>query len=130
MKIRAEQLAGQLDKQLLPLYLVTGDENLLVQEACDVIRAACREAGCNEREILQVEAKYNWDNLLSTSSEMSLFAERRLIELRIPSGKPGTEGSKALQAYLANPNPDNVLLIVAGKIDKQSTNSKWFKALD
>ncbi len=130
MRLKAEQLPNQLKKPLLPLYLVTGDETLLVQEACDVIRAACREAGCHEREVLQVEGKYNWDNLLSTSSEMSLFAERKLIELRIPSGKPGTEGSKALQAYLANPNPDNVLLIVAGKIDKQSTNSKWFKALD
>ncbi len=64
------------------------------------------------------------------SSEMSLFAERKLIELRIPSGKPGTEGSKGLQVYLENPNPDNVLLIIAGKIDKASTNSKWFKAID
>ena len=129
MRLKPEQLDSHLQKQLLPLYLISGDENLLVQEACDSIRAAARQQGCNDREILQVEGKFNWDNLVSSSAEMSLFAGRKLIELRIPSGKPGTEGSKALLQYLVNPNPDNVLLIVAGKIDKQSTSSKWFKAL-
>jgi DNA polymerase-3 subunit delta len=131
MRLRPEQLQQQLQDQLLPLYLVFGDENLLVQEACDAIRARCREQGCNEREVLLVENdKFDWNQLLLTSSEMSLFADRKLIELRIPGGKPGTEGSKALQQYLENPAPENILLIVAGKIDKQSTNTKWFKALD
>ena len=131
MRLRPEQLQQHLQQQLLPLYLVTGDEDLLVQEACDAIRAGCRDQGCNEREVLLVEGnKFDWNSLLATSSEMSLFAERKLIELRISSGKPGTDGSKALLKYLENPSPDNILLIVAGKIDKQSTNTKWFKALD
>ncbi len=129
MRLRPEQLSAHLQKQILPVYVVSGDEPLLVQEACDVIRARAREAGCAEREVLQVEAKFNWDQLLSCSAEMSLFADRKLIELRIPSGKPGAEGSKAFIAYLENPG-DNILLVVAGKIDKASTNSKWFKALD
>jgi DNA polymerase-3 subunit delta len=131
MQLRPEQLQQHLQRELLPLYLVFGDEDLLVQETCDAIRARCREQGCNEREVLTVEgANFDWNILAGISCEMSLFADRKLIELRIPSGKPGTEGSKALQQYLENPSPDNILLIVAGKIDKQSTNTKWFKALD
>ncbi len=130
MRLRPEQLSAKLQQQVLPVYLVTGDEPLLVQEACDAIRARAREAGCNDRDLLHVDGRFNWDLLFAASAEMSLFAERKLIELRIPSGKPGTEGSKALIEYLAGPAADNILLIVAGKIDKRSTSSKWFKALD
>jgi DNA polymerase-3 subunit delta len=130
MRLRPEQLAKNLQQQLQAVYVVSGDEELLVQEACDAIRAHAREQGCSEREVLRVEGKFDWNSLLGSAAEMSLFAERKLIELHIPSGKPGTDGSKALQAYLQNPGGDNILLIIAGKIDKQSTNSKWFKALD
>ncbi len=130
MRLRPEQLARHLQQDLLPVYLVTGDETLLVQEACDAIRRKAREAGCAEREVMQVDNRFNWDNLVASASEMSLFAERKLIELLLPSGKPGTDGSKGLLAYLDAPPSDNILLIVAGKIDRQSTNSKWFKALD
>ena len=129
MRLRPEHLSAHLQQQILPVYVVSGDEPLQVQEACDAIRARAREAGCDEREVMQVEGKFKWDQLLSASAEMSLFADRKLIELRIPSGKPGAEGSKAFTAYLENPG-DNILLVVAGKIDKASTNSKWFKALD
>jgi DNA polymerase-3 subunit delta len=130
MRLRPEQLPSHLQQNLLPLYLVSGEETLLVQEACDAIRARAREAGCSEREILEVDRRFNWDSLTAAAAEMSLFAERKLIELRLPSGKPGSEGSKALLAYLDGPPADNVLLIVAGKIDKASTNTKWFKALE
>ena len=130
MRLRPEQLTAKLQQEVLPVYLVTGDEPLLVQEACDAIRARAREAGCNDRDLLYVDGRFNWDLLFAASAEMSLFADRKLIELRIPSGKPGTEGSKALIEYLAGPAADNILLIVAGKIDKRSTSSKWFKALD
>jgi DNA polymerase-3 subunit delta len=131
MQLRAEQLKQHLQKQLLPLYLVYGDEDLLVQEACDAIRSRCREQGCSEREVLQVSGTtFDWNSLLATSSEMSLFADRKLIELRIPSGKPGAEGSKALVEYLENPAPENILLIISGKIEKQSVRSKWFTTLD
>jgi len=129
MQLRPERLEDQLRQQVLPVYFVSGDEPLQVQEACDAIRAAARRAGCTEREVMQVERGFNWDRLIASGAEMSLFADRKLIELRIPSGKPGTEGSRAFAEYLGFPT-DNVLLIVAGKIDRAATNSKWFKALD
>jgi DNA polymerase-3 subunit delta len=129
MRLRAEQLAQHL-QPLQSVYLVSGDEQLLVQEACSEIRRAAREQGCSEREVLCVEKKFDWNALHSSSAEMSLFAERKLIELRIPNGKPGVEGSKALVSYLADPSPDNCLLIIAGKIDKKSTSSKWYNTID
>lgn len=130
MKLYPEKLAGHLQKQLLPVYLVSGDEPLLVQECGDMIRASARAAGCNEREVYDAGAKFDWNELLGGASAMSLFAERKLTELRLPSGKPGAEGSKALCEYLEMAGGDDVLLIIAGKIDRQSTNSKWYKALD
>jgi len=130
MRLRPDQLKAHLQKQLQPVYLVCGDEPLLLQEACDAIRARCREAGCSDREVMHVDGRFNWDNLIASAAEMSLFSDSKLIELRLPSGKPGTEGSKALLAYLDGPPSENILLIVAGKVDKQSTNTKWFKALD
>jgi DNA polymerase-3 subunit delta len=129
MQLRPEQLEAHL-QPLLPVYLVSGDEPLLVQEACDSVRRAAREQGVTEREVLVVEGRFDWSALSGSAAELSLFAERKLIELRIPSGKPGTEGSKALLAYLDSASPDNVLLVVAGRIDKASTNSKWYKALN
>lgn len=113
------------------MYLVSGDESLLVQECADQIRAAARRGGCSERRVLDAgERNFGWQDLHQDASSMSLFAEQRLLELRIPNGKPGTEGSKALVEYLAAADGGDVLLIVAGKIDKASTNSKWYKALD
>ena len=131
MQVRPEQLRQQLDKQLLPVYVVSGDETLLIQECCDLIRARARKDGCSERRIIEGSGnKFDWNELLQSASEMSLFAERKLIELRLPSGKPGAEGSKALCEYLELSAGEDVLLFVAGKIDKQSHNSKWYKALD
>ncbi|MEM6581967.1 MAG: DNA polymerase III subunit delta [Pseudomonadota bacterium] len=131
MRVYAEQLANQLEKSLSPVYLISGDEPLLLQECSDLVRKHAREQGCSDREVLDVASKrFNWQELLHSANSMSLFAERKLIELRLPDGKPGSEGSKALCEYLEIASGDDVLLIVAGKIDKQSTNSKWFKALD
>lgn len=131
MRLRPEQLERDLQKQLLPIYLVSGDEPLLVQECTDRIRAAARAAGCTEREVLEVDGRsFDWNQLLSSAAALSLFAERKLIELRLPTGKPGAEGSKALVEYAQNCGEDNILMIIAGKIDRQSTNSKWFKTLD
>lgn len=129
MRLRPEQLARHLQQELKQVYLVSGEEPLLMQESCDLIRARAREQGYTEREILDVDRSFNWQDLLSAAANVSLFADRRILELRLPSGKPGTEGSKALQQYL-DQGGDDLLLIVAGKIDKASTNSKWFKALD
>jgi DNA polymerase-3 subunit delta len=131
MRLYPEKLGTQLQQHLLPVYLVSGDEPLLVQECCDQIRQAARAAGCTEREVIDVGPRFNWDEIAYSASSMSLFAERKLVELRIPSGKPGADGSKALCEYLqTHAGGDDVLLVVSGKIDKQSTNSKWYKALD
>jgi DNA polymerase-3 subunit delta len=130
VRLYPEKLADALARELLPVYLISGDETLLVQECADAVRAAARRAGCSERVLLDAgDRAFAWRDLLDDAASLSLFGERRLIELRIPSGKPGTEGSQALQAYLGQPT-DDVLLVVAGKIDKASTNSKWYKALD
>ena len=131
MRLYPEKLAVHLQQQVLPVYLISGDEPLLVQECCDLVRQAARAAGCTDREIIDVGPRFNWDEILHSASSMSLFAERKLVEIRLPSGKPGADGSKALCEYLQlSADGDDVLLIVSGKIDKQSTNSKWFKALD
>ena len=131
MRLYPEKLAAHLQGQLLPVYLVSGDEPLLAQECCDQIRLKAREAGCSEREILDTSASgFNWHDLLHSAASMSLFGERTLRELRLPNGKPGKEGSAALCDYLDAPAGDDILLIISGKIDKQSTNSKWYKALD
>ena len=130
MKLRPEQLTSQLKKGPAPIYIVSGDEPLLVQEACDLIRAQMRANDFNSREILNVDKSFDWNQLLMLGNSLSLFAERKLIELRMPTGKPGDAGRKALAEYIANPPEDTVLLIVTGKIDKGTQNTKWFKALE
>ena len=129
MQLRSDGLARHLNQQLAPCYLIAGDETLLVQEAADAIRAAARAAGCHERERIAIDHKEDWQQLLHSSGSLSLFADRKLIEVHLPSGKPGTDGSKAIQEYLDSEN-DDVLLLISGKIDKQSQQAKWFKALD
>ena len=97
-------LPPQLQRGLKPLYLVYGDEPLLAQEAGDLIRAAARAAGYDERKVFNVSgAHFDWSGLIGASQEMSLFAQRQLIEIRIPSGKPGKDGSEALQRYVRAP---------------------------
>ncbi len=131
MQVSAEQLSSQLQKQLLPVYVVSGDEPLLQQECCDLIRQSARQQGCTEREIIDTSlAGFNWQDILHSAANMSLFAERKLVELRLPGGKPGADGSKALCEYLTLASEDDVLLVISGKIDKQSLSSKWYKSLD
>lgn len=130
MNVRPEQLTAQLGKGLAKAYIVSGDEPLQQGEACDAIRRAAREQGFSERKVMHVEAGFDWQALLAEANALSLFAEQKLIELRIPSGKPGSEGSKALLAYLERPPEDTVLLIICGKLDKNAQKAKWFKAVD
>ncbi len=130
MQIKPEQLAAHLRQQMAPVYFVSGDEPLLVQEACDQIRAAARAAGCSEREVYSVEPGFDWNGFLQAGDALSLFADRKLIELRIASGKPGDQGSKAILSYCERPSPDNVLLIESGKLESAARNSKWHKALE
>ncbi len=130
MRIYPEKLRGDLQKRLLPVYLVSGDETLLVQECADSIRAAARERGCSERIVMDAGHNFDWQELLQHANNLSLFSQQQLLELRLPDAKPGSEGSKALCRYLDHPSPDNTLLIVAGKLDRTAANSKWFRAID
>lgn len=129
MKLKTEQLAAHLQKGLAPFYIVSGDEPLLLQETCDKIRLASKKHGIEERELLHAEAGFNWTDLLDQSNAMSLFASRRLIEVRIPNGKPSDKG-KALLDIAAHPNPDNIILIVTPRLDAATQKSKWFKTLE
>jgi DNA polymerase-3 subunit delta len=131
MQVRADQLQAHLGKGLRPLYTVYGDEPLLAQEAADTIRAAARAAGHTEREVHTVAgAHFDWSGLLGASQAMSLFADKQLIEIRIPSGKPGKDGSDALQRYCERLSDDVLTLITLPKLDRTQQSSGWFTALD
>ncbi len=130
MQIRPEQLAAQLKKNLAPIYLLSSDEPFLLQEAADTVRDAAREQGFVERQLLQADQKFDWHTLLLETQNPSLFAEKKLLELRLPNAKPGDKGSKALQEYANNAPPDIILLLVFGKLDASAMRSKWLKALE
>ena len=131
MQLRPDQLAAALARGLRPLYTVHGDEALLAQEAGDLVRHAARSAGYGERKVFNVTgAHFDWSGLLGASLAMSLFAERQLIEIRIPGGKPGKEGSEALQRYCETLSDDVVTLIHLPRLDRQQLGSAWFGALD
>ena len=135
MQISLERLAAHLERELRPVYTVWGDEPLLAQEAADAIRAAARAAGCSERQVHTVQgAHFDWSGLLGASQALSLFADRQLIEIRIPSGKPGKEGSEALQRYCelaaAGDGRDVVTLVQLPRLDRSQQSSAWFAALD
>jgi len=135
MQVRADQLAVHLQKGLAPLYAVWGDEPLLAQEAGDAIRAAARAAGCTERQVHTVTGQhFDWSGLLGASQALSLFADRQLVEIRIPSGKPGKDGSEALQRYCETAASklaaDVVTLVQLPKLDRSQQSSAWFAALD
>jgi DNA polymerase-3 subunit delta len=131
MQLRADQLPAALAKSLRPLYVVHGDEPLLAQEAADAIRSAARTAGYSERSVHTVAgAHFDWSGLLGEASAMSLFADRRVIEIRIPSGKPGKDGSEALQRYVETLSEDNLTLILLPRLDRAQQTSAWFTALD
>ena len=131
MQIRGDQLAQHLAGGLKRIYTVHGDEPLLAQEAGDAIRAAAREAGHVERQVHTVAGNhFDWSGLLGAAQALSLFATRQLVEIRIPSGKPGKEGSDALQRYCAVLSDDVVTLVTLPKLDRMQTNSAWFGALD
>ncbi len=130
MRLKPEQLSQHLQQGLKPIYLISGDEPLISQEINDALRAAARQQGFDEREVHHVDHQYDWGHLLESANALSLFAERKLIELRIDSGKPGDKGSKALISLFDHPNPDNLYIILLPRIDKAIQNSKWFKTLE
>ena len=129
MNIPAERLSDQLSRELASLYVVVGDEPLAAQEASDAIRAAARAAGHSERSVYTVQGRYNWQSIAASGDTMSLFGERRLTEIRIPSGKPGVDGAKALEAYSSNLPADTLTLISLPGLDWKTMQTRWFAAL-
>ncbi len=129
MQLKGEQLAAHLERELRPVYVVYGDEPLLVIEAADAIRAAARRGGFDEREVLTAISGFNWIELHHAAGNMSLFGGRTLIDLRIPTGKPGREGSAAIQEYCAHPSPDALLLVTLPGLDWTDEKAVWLKAL-
>lgn len=129
MQVRADQLSQHLTRGLAPLYVVHGEEALLAVEAGDAIRQAARAAGFAEREVLTVESGFDWSQLAMAGASMSLFADKKLLELRIPTGKPGTAGAQALQQYVTRLHADTLTLILLPALDKAGQQTKWFEAL-
>ena len=130
MKLTLESLRTHLAGEPARAYLVTGDEALLVGEAADAIRARVKRAGFDEREVFFIERVADWEAVRATSNNLSLFGSRKLIEIRLPSGKPGTGGSNAIVDLLANASPDNVYLMITGKMDRDQNSSAWVKAFE
>ncbi|WP_353570822.1 DNA polymerase III subunit delta [Candidatus Albibeggiatoa sp. nov. BB20] len=131
MKLKAAQLNPHLQQHgLSSIFLLTGDEPLQMMECGDAIRQFARQKGFSERVILTVEKNFNWNSLIDEANNLSLFAQQRLIELRLGNKSLGNDGAKALLAYLQQPPADTVLLITADKIDSSKQKSKWFTALD
>ena len=128
-QVRAEQLDAHLARSLAPVYVVHGDEPLLSLEAADAIRAAARKHGFAEREVLLAERSFDWSALVHAGASLSLFGSRRIVELRMPSGKPGAQGAEAIQAYCENLNPETLTLVTLPRLDRATQASGWFTAL-
>lgn len=130
MKIRANQLSSHLKNNLAPCYLVTGDEHLFVAEALDAIRAVAREKGFTDRELHVATTGFDWAQLHDSASNLSLFAERRIIELRLPTGKPGRAGGQAIVNLVGQLDSDLMLIVSGPKLESRIQSSKWVKTLE
>ena len=130
MKLSGENLAASLARQLQTIYLVSGDEPLLVNEAADAIRAVARQQGFAERELHVVERGFDWQGLLADSRAMSLFAQRKIIEIRMANPTPGEQGADVIVELAEQPSPDNLVLIITGKLDGRTQSSRWVSAVE
>lgn len=131
MRLSYTSFPQQLKQGLTPIYLLFGSETLLVEELLDLLRQQARAEGFTERLRYSVETGFDWNQLFEGGQSMSLFSEKKLIELRIPTGKPGDAGAKALVEYAeTSKSPDTTLVVIAGGIEKRAQNSKWFKSLE
>ncbi|HEU4708994.1 MAG TPA: DNA polymerase III subunit delta [Methylophilaceae bacterium] len=130
MRLAPQQLPQHLENSLRPLYVLAGDEPLAQRECLDLLRAVALQQGFDERTSFSVERNFNWQQLKAYGQATSLFASRRLLELSIPSGKPGTEGSKALQELAEQPMLDTVVVIILPTLDRDGRNSTWFSTLE
>ncbi|MCU6434683.1 DNA polymerase III subunit delta [Undibacterium sp. Jales W-56] len=129
MQLRFDAIDAHLTKSLASLYVITSDEHLLALETADKIRRAAKAQGFLEREILTVERSFKWGALLAANQSQSLFGDKKLIDLRIPTGKPGKDGGAALQEYAGNLSPDNLTLITLPKLDWATQKAAWVTSL-
>jgi DNA polymerase III subunit delta len=129
VKVYADKLAAAMERTH-PVYLVSGDEPLLVQEACDQIRLGLKKSGYSERELFHADGQFDWGEVLFSANSMSLFAEQKILEIRLPGGKPGDKGASALKTFADNPPEGTTMLLVLPKLDAASQRSQWFKALE
>lgn len=130
MRLAQAQLESHLKQGLQAIYVLAGDEPLAQRECLDAIRAAARTQGFDERTSLTVERNFNWQQIQNFGQSISLFSSRRLLELNIPSGKPGIDGSKALQALASKALPDTTVVIILPALEREARNSAWFAALE
>ena len=129
MKLYSNQLSGHLDQDFKSCYLIVGDEPLQLKEAGDAIRQKAKSIGFLEREVLHVDKKFSWDSLQSSMGTMSLFAEKKLMELHLPTGKPGAAGSKAISQFVENIPHDICLLIICEQWTAANDKTKWVKSI-
>lgn len=129
MQLKPEQLEKRLQKSLAPVYFISGDDPLRVMEAADAVRAQARQQGFSERDVLTVQSGFDWAALTSAGGNLSLFSERRVVDLRLPTGKPGKEGAQALRDFAEQLPDDTLLLVTAGKLEPAARTSKWVQAL-
>jgi len=129
MQLRPGELDAQLRKSLLPAYVIHGDEPLLAMEAADAVRAAARRGGFTEREVLEPGRGFDWSEFTHATGSLSLFATKKIVELRLPTGKPGPQGSAAIAAYCERPSEDQLLLVALPRLDRTGQGSAWFNAL-
>jgi DNA polymerase-3 subunit delta len=129
MKIAPEKLKNQLAQELLPIYVISGDEPLLSQELADLVKLTARQNGFSKGDVFRCDTNFDWDQLYNENNALSLFSEKKIIEIHFTTSKPGDKGSKAIQALCLNPNPDNLILFILPKVDKPTENSKWMRAL-
>ncbi len=130
MRLRPEQLEGALKRSLSAIYYISGDEPLQQGELADAIRLEAKNAGYLAREIYSVEKGFNWNELIESADSISIFADKKIIDLRMPSAKPGIEGAKVLTQYCQKLPEDTLLLITAPKLEKSAQKAKWFQAIE
>ena len=130
LKLYPDKLSAHLKQKTAPVYFLHGDEPLQITELGDQLREHARLQGFDERQVFYASEDSDWAAFKEAASSLSLFAERRLIEVRLPTGKPGRAGGEQLKAYCQNPAPDVMLLITSSKLDRGGKSSAWFKAID
>lgn len=130
MKVQAQELPRHLNNELAHSYLVSGDEPLLVDEALDAIRAVARREGFTTRDVFVGTANFDWTQLAASGANLSLFAEKRIVELRLPTGKPGRVGGPAIVDFLDRAGPELLFIVITPKLDRRTAATKWAKALE